>query len=238
MRATKIITGATLGVAFCFAMQAQAALITHSVDGVLQNDNFEGDTVGTAPSNWFDAGSGIEAVVRDTVAAREGDQYASFETNNAKMSTVFGDKLGVLTVEFSMNIPSSGSTSDRTRLNIEEGLTGNGFVFQLRWDYTTSELEANLSGNNIGLQFQRDVWQDYKVVVDLDALLASGVQVTLDGVTQTTDKFNTGPTDQVTFWRVNGGSDFYVDAIPEPAGLALIGIGAALIALVRRRAVR
>ena len=30
----------------------------------------------------------------------------------------------------------------------------------------------------------------------------------------------------------------YVDAVPEPAGLALFGIGAALIAVNRRRAMR
>ena len=135
--------------------------------------------------------------------------------------------------------PAPAGTRVRMRFKID-----NDISYNLTWDTANNDMQDN--GGEIGLSFLRDTWQEYTVVYNYNTTGAGmpnddTVTITVDGNTsgpRATDLQNTS-IDEVD-WRLVQTSDiaFYIDAIPEPAGLALFGIGATLLAVARRRATR
>ena len=234
---------------------SRATLLTHSTSGTLFNDTFEGQTPGVAPvganaspggngETWNAAGAPVTLANPSGPGAYEGNQYAQLDTSGELLGAEASSFVssGILTVQFAAYVgsqPAPAGTRVRMRFKID-----NDISYNLTWDTANNDMQDN--GGEIGLSFLRDTWQEYTVVYNYNTTGAGmpnddTVTITVDGNTsgpRATDLQNTS-IDEVD-WRLVQTSDiaFYIDAIPEPAGLALFGIGATLLAVARRRATR
>jgi len=238
------------------AYSTQAALV--SVDGIkVFEDTFELGTVGSAPATnspsigtWSSTGTGAtivdEALVG--VAAYEGDQFLrlagpssprpGITSENVSVGSV-GD-LQVISFAFYMeNVDAQADAALMVRITQVGGAT------LLRpWFYSDGSIRVRPPGGGSGSQVAigglthnlgewNTVVMSYVIGESTYDLTVNGVTATVDAYLQSGENLNGGFRSLNFRGDLSGDLLVYIDAIPEPASLALIGLGGLL--MLRRK---
>jgi hypothetical protein len=136
----------------------------------------------------------------------------------------------------------------RAKVYLPSGTNGGGVI---HFDQTSNENTISLLINNASSFVQRyngsayvnttvpytqNMWQNWLISADLSTQTYT---LTVDGVSQSGLPFNlanggNGTFNHVLFIANGTPSQIFVDQVPEPAGLALLGAGA-MLPLMRRR---
>jgi hypothetical protein len=243
-----------------FASGAYGVLIEKG-GTVLFSDDFEGVAPGNAPDNGAAPGTwGQEVYGNDTwvkvvndamPGAYQGSQYASLNRgkeppgSEAFLHGQFDSQTtGLLKTSFMLYIPSAGQGFLPAAINLAGGTENDAFPMRVVW------LAAWADGNNVreyreatgwsntGVTWAYDKWQKWEIELDMGASdldFTDSYTVAVDGVKSVSIPVSQERSVSYLNMRcaTGDGSSFYVDAVPEPATMALFVLGG--LGVLRRR---
>ncbi len=225
---------------------AQAVLVTNGAATVFDH-NFEADTVGAYPPAplWdaitppLDPGDVLMVTDSATPGAYEGSNYLQLTRySKALVAAVFDSQTsGVVSMTAAIYVaddPSiTGSFSEYGSIafyNAESSTFGPGIIF----DPNNGSIKAGAGWATTGVSFIPDAWNE----VQIDYIPnATTMTLTVNGVSSVENiatavssvgsiRFGTGPS--------GSGATMYVDAVPEPTTMLLLGFGG-VATMYRRR---
>lgn len=252
-----------LCILFAFLALAPVAygVVVSKGDTPLLADDFEGVSPGNAPDNGAAPGTWGQQVYGDNTWVKvvndaapgpaQGSQYTSIRRgkeppgSEAFLHGQFdAQTTGILKASFMMYIPSAEQGWLPVALNLSGGTEGDAWPNRVVW------LAAWAEGNNVrehrdatgwsdtGVKWAYDKWQKWEIELDMgmsDADFTDAFTIAVDGVKSA--PIPVAQERSVAYLNMRGGTgdgcNFYVDALPEPASLLLLGIGS--IAMLRRR---
>ena len=260
MKTTMILVSVLAATAvFLSVPSAHAELVSHSSEGVLFAETFEGQTLGATldtahispdgqSEEWVTTVSGAGVAEAVNTLAYYGSQSAHIgrlPTGVAEVHADFATDItsGTLTAEFAGYVPSTvpgNVVPIQVRFDEDdEGVPGSDddIAFQLRWNTNDNKLWYKDSGGNnadTGLAFTDDTWHVYKLEYNFAG--TDSVVLTVDnGTPVVLNTLLEDPTLSFVNFRIaQDGGEFYFDAtsdVPEPTSGALLGVAACGLAL-------
>lgn len=221
---------------------SSAVMISHNNSAIFA-DGFEDDLVGTQPAKWTvkdedgAASGGVVEVLASGAAEGQNYLYLKDDGPDGEIWTDFtGVTTGVLHAEWmAYHMSADSGLQGQLQFNFESTGGGKHLRMMVRDESSTVWVkDATFGAVDTGLDVEFEQWQKWEVAYDLDA---GTYEITLDGVSSgPLNGLLTELTDigRVRFAHASSDSHYYLDAIPEPASMALMGCGG-LLCLVRRR---
>ena len=255
--AREIATLAAIGLLLLTAAPpvAQAVMVKNDLTTVFL-DTFEDDTVGGQPTTsvgtWANTNGNSTVQNAAVPGASEGSQYLRLIRPSGVVTiSDFGTvSSGTVTASFRAFIPV-GSLDYVMQMSLTKNLDAS-FA-----DVNAAPVWITVQGNNVntyvapggdaaetstGVTFLKGVWQTWKVVYTLNPSTTNDdtFTVSVDGMTSA--PINAGGYGNVLDpsslryldFRVGDNGTFYLDAVPEPGSLAILGLVAAVGAGGRR----
>ncbi len=221
--------------AMVLAVPAQATMVKGTSGEVVFLDDYEADTEGTSPSapqvgSWSPSGASFIRDIGTAPGPFEGDQYLKVNTTA---------NLGVSDLaNLASTVTGPGTIHVETKFYFPVGNPDTSFIFALRaadvaniasLSNTGNQITDLANGENYGLFFTPGTWH----TLELDYVLNSlSLTVTLNGTPATFPVRADRARNNVAQLDIRG--LISLDAVPEPASLALLGLGG-LMMLKRQR---
>lgn len=247
---TSVVAASTIVLGVSLHEAHAVDIVNLTQNAVLFDDDFEAGTVGVVPGTndptvgtWsitvFDGQVLVEDAGSAGFPAYQGQQFSSFSRTNLNPDVyaeldgpnsngdVMQVTMAVRTVAgqdqagFGLQFYEGGTRRMQFGLGVNHSVIGSaaGYHDGGSWNTLTA-------GHNIG---------EWNVLVMQYEAGASEASVSINGSSfETFDMIGAGVIDRVLFTSLGKPSDYFIDSVPEPASLALLGVGGLMI-LKRRR---
>lgn len=237
------------------ARGADASVISVNGTPVLNND-YESDTVGAAPSGWTGAGGLSRVTDAASPGAYQGRQYLSVDKEPATTGDVkytfptpiqanSGQTINLDTMLWVPTAAPNGSVWYQSSWYDTTGVVSganNSPILMAFFGTTVGDLDVRAYNGTAyqttGLSLTGGAWNRFEIDYTPGA---NNWTLTINGTSQVLTTFNSRATDRgigtIQFFinTAAAGNPFFLDAVPEPASLPLLGMGSLVMLQLSRR---
>lgn len=191
----------------------------------------------------------VQAATGGVVAPFEGSQFARFNRTSGGDAIVYGDFStlpaagNVLRVEAMIYVPSTYETNAYgAQIAIKQG--GPSGWSQAPNPKTSApgnlnqivHYDIDVGGYvDVGVPFQFDVWEKWTMEFEVGGTVIDLFSIGSNSVTNVTGAAVAGDSSIGVWFGMQSDSEFFVDAVPEPSALVLLGCGLISLAFWRKR---